>query len=98
LRDGRILLTHGIRHAGYYGIGMRFSEDQGRTWSRPVKMMDFDDAWDGGYPSSVELQDGTLVTAYYAARVAQHQRYHMGAVRWRLEELVARNRRRPDEY
>lgn len=98
LREGRILLTHGIRHAGYYGLGMRLSDDQGQTWSRPVKLIHFDDAWDGGYPSSVELHDGSIVTAYYASRIAQHQRYHMGVLRWRIEERTAQNRRRPDEY
>ena len=37
---------------------------------------------DGGYPCSVQLSDGTLVTAYYRSRIPGHQRYHMGAVFW----------------
>ena len=40
---------------------------------------------DGGYPSTVELPDGTLVTAYYSNGIAQHRRYHMGVLRWRLK-------------
>ena len=40
----------------------------------------------GGYPSTVQMADGTLLTAYYSNRVPQHQRYHMGAVRWVLEK------------
>jgi hypothetical protein len=39
---------------------------------------------DGGYPSSVQLKDGTIVTAYYCQRIPMHQRYHMGVVRWRV--------------
>jgi hypothetical protein len=38
---------------------------------------------DGGYPSSAQLADGMIVTAFYAASIPSHQRYHMGVVRWR---------------
>ena len=40
---------------------------------------------DGSYPSSVQLADGTIVTAYYCQRIATHQRYHMGVVFWENE-------------
>ena len=30
----------------------------------------------------VTLRDGTVVTAYYANRVPDHRRYHMGVVIW----------------
>ena len=43
-------------------------------------MADFQN--DGGYPSSVQLPDGPVLTAYYARRVEGHDRYHMGAVVW----------------
>jgi hypothetical protein len=98
LRDGRVLLTFGIRHTGFFGIGARISEDQGKTWSSPTKLVDFGDAWDGGYPSSVEMNDGTLVTAYYTPRISQHQRYHMGVILWTVPEAYARNLRKDDEY
>jgi len=44
--------------------------------------VDLQQATDCGYPSSAQLGDGTLVTAYYAKGIAQHQRYHMGIARW----------------
>ena len=79
-------------------MGARLSDDQGKTWGSPARLLDFGDAWDGGYPASVELADGTLVTAYYASRIAAHRRYHMGVALWRPEEVFARNQRQPDEF
>ena len=40
---------------------------------------------DCGYPSTVQLDDGTLVTAYYADKTDFHTRYHMGVVHWKLQ-------------
>ncbi|MDX9980397.1 MAG: sialidase family protein [Lentisphaeria bacterium] len=85
LRDGRLLLTYGIRNQGLYGIGARFSPDGGATWEPPRVLVDFQTATDGGYPASVETEDGTLVTAYYCNAVPAHQRYHMGVLRWQAE-------------
>ena len=82
LADGRILLVYGMRNQGLYGIGARLSPDDGATWGPPRLLVDLDDATDGGYPSSVQMPDGTIVTAYYANRVACHRRYHMGVLRW----------------
>ncbi len=86
MADERVLLTYGIREKGHHGIGYRTSRDQGRTWSRPTRIVNLEETTDGGYPSTVQLTDGTLLTAYYSNRVPQHQRYHMGAVRWVLEK------------
>jgi len=86
LRDGRILLTYGIRNVGLYGVGARVSNDGGATWDVPRMVVNFTGADDGGYPSTVETDDGELVTAYYCNRVEAHTRYHMGVVRWRLDK------------
>jgi hypothetical protein len=82
LRDGRMLLTYGIRH-GDHGVGGRISEDEGRTWYEPFTVIAYGGN-DGGYPSSVELKDGTIVTAYYCDANRYHPRYHMGVVRWMI--------------
>lgn len=79
LRDGRLLLSYGNRTADR-GVDVRFSRDEGRTWSDPLRVADFQG--DGGYPSSTELPDGQVATAYYASRTAYHRRYHMGVVIW----------------
>ena len=85
LADGRILLVYGIRNRGLYGVGARLSEDEGQTWGDPMLLVDLEDATDGGYPSSVQLRDGTIVTAYYCNRIRAHRRYHMGVLLWKVE-------------
>lgn len=82
LADGRILLVYGIRNHGLYGVGARLSANNGKTWSNPIVLVRLKGATDGGYPSSVQLADGTIVTAYYASGITTHMRYHMGVVRW----------------
>ena len=63
LSDGRLLLSYGIRNKGLYGIGVRLSTDAGKTWEPPRVLVDFQIATDGGYPSSVQTDDGSVVTA-----------------------------------
>jgi photosystem II stability/assembly factor-like uncharacterized protein len=79
LKDGRVLLSYGNRERPR-GVDVRFSDDEGTNWSNPIRVVDFES--DGGYPSSVQLADGQIVTAYYARRIAGHDRYHMGVVIW----------------
>lgn len=86
LANGHILVTYGIRNRGLYGVGARISADLGKTWGAPMLLVDLEDASDGGYPSSVQLSDGTIVTAYYANRVKAHRRYHMGVIHWNEEQ------------
>lgn len=81
LRDGRILLSYGKRLEGQSGVLAKFSHDEGRTWSAPVRIMN-SIAMDCGYPSSVQRADGRIVTAYYSQSVENHERYHMGVAIW----------------
>jgi len=85
LKDGRILLTYGIRNEGLYGVAARFSDDAGNSWSATRILVALEGATDGGYPSSTECEDGTIVTVYYANKVIAHRRYHMGVVRWQAD-------------
>ncbi len=79
LENGTLLLTNGNRLEPK-GVDARFSDDEGVTWSEPFRVVDFQR--DGGYPSSVQLPDGNVITAYYAQRISGHDRYHMGVVEW----------------
>lgn len=93
LGDGRILLSYGVRNPGLWGVAVRLGDVTGRKWSAPMMLVDFetssdhpqlaDPRRDGGYPSTVALADGTLVTAYYTRGIPAHYRYHMGVVRWK---------------
>jgi len=75
-----VVLSYGNRTPGDKGVDVRLSDDEGKTWSDPRRVADFEG--DGGYPSSVQRPDGQIVTAYYTARTKTHRRYHMGAVIW----------------
>jgi hypothetical protein len=65
LRDGRILLTYGERNVPR-GARAILSRD-GRKWdnSKPIVLADDAPVTDCGYPSSVEVGAGKIVTLYY---------------------------------
>jgi len=85
LTDGRILLTYGDRRGPDYGINATISTDSGLTWSPEFRLASGLSSRDSGYPSSVQLADGTIVTAYYALGSPDHDGYQMGVVRWLLD-------------
>jgi hypothetical protein len=64
LRDGRLLMTYGHRRAPF-GNQARISEDHGKTWGDPMIISGDGKGGDLGYPSTVELADGTLLTVWY---------------------------------
>jgi hypothetical protein len=51
--------------AAPFGNQARISSDNGQTWSEPVMISDDAISADVGYPSTVELADGSLVTVWY---------------------------------
>jgi hypothetical protein len=83
LKDGRLLLSYGVRVAGRRGVCARLSGDDGRTWGEPLRLADTVGDGDCGYPSSVQLADGAIVTAWYSRETPDHAGYHMGVTAWR---------------
>lgn len=64
LRNGNLLTTYGHRR-NPFGNQARLSTDHGRTWSEPMIISGDGPGGDLGYPSTVELEDGTLLTIWY---------------------------------
>jgi Neuraminidase (sialidase) len=64
LRDGRLLMTYGHRRKPY-GNQARLSEDHGKTWGEAMIISGDGIGGDLGYPSTVELADGTFLTVWY---------------------------------
>lgn len=65
LKDGRLLLVHGQRNRPF-GVHARLSADLGATWDPEVIQLATDaHNRDCGYPSSVEVTPGKVVTLYY---------------------------------
>lgn len=65
--SGAIVLTYGWRHAPY-GQRARISRDEGATWSDEIILRDDGPDGDLGYPCSVELPGGDILTVYYQKR------------------------------
>ena len=84
LRDGRVLVTYGYRHEPF-GQRACLSRDGGRTWDYDREIVLLDDAPSGdlGYPASVELDDGSILTVYYQQEKADEKTCLM-ATHWRL--------------
>ena len=62
--SGAVVLVYG-RRAKPCGQRARISYDGGSTWSAEIVISPEAPTWDHGYPSSVELSDGSILTVYY---------------------------------
>jgi hypothetical protein len=91
LRDGRLLVTYGCRIIGLCGVQAIISSDSRESWSTPAVLLGYNGSLDCGYPSTIELEDGTLLTAFYAESIPEgsgvtdlpsHSKYLMGTLRW----------------
>lgn len=66
LSDGTLVSTCGLREAPF-GIRALISRDEGETWSEPFLLYDNRGiSLDLGYPASVELRNGSILTVFYA--------------------------------
>lgn len=83
LRDGRLVMTYGYRRPPF-GNQARVSEDHGKTWSDPITLSDDGLHGDLGYPSSVQLDNGNLLTVWYEVR-RENPRAVLRQLRWRLD-------------
>ena len=94
LQDGRLLLTYGRRRPPMGILGM-VSRDDGKTWHERRKLLLVGDSGDDqGYPSSIQLDDGTIVTVYYSSELhvegpsrTEVLGIHAAAVLYRPEDL-----------
>ena len=82
LRDGRLLMSYGYRRKPF-GNQARISTDHGNTWGEPVTISGDGANGDLGYPSTVELQDGTLLTAWYE-QMSSRQHAVLRLAKWSL--------------
>lgn len=84
--SGMLICTYGYREVPF-GIKAMFSSDGGKTWDidNDIYVNNVND--DLGYPSTIELKDGSLLTVFYA-----HQGEGQPAVilqqKWRFENEI----------
>ena len=84
LNDSRLLMTYGHRRKPL-GIQARISHDEGSTWGEPLTISSDGINSDLGYPSTIECDNGNLVTVWYeilkGSELAQ-----LRQARWRIRK------------
>jgi hypothetical protein len=91
LKSGDLLLSHGSRVGqGRFGAGVVLSKDLGKTWDEKHQVLL---GWnsiggDTGYPSTAQLDDGTIVTMYYATVTTELREVHAIVVRYTESQLA----------
>ncbi len=65
LSSGILLCTYG-RRKKTYGIMAMVSLDGGKSWKKDLRLYEAAESDDLGYPSTIEFDDGTLLTVFYA--------------------------------
>lgn len=79
--SGAIILSYARREKPYYECA-RISYDEGETWSEE-RILSYSNENDIGYPSTVELKDGSLLTVYYQRFEKDKQTSVLGT-KWKL--------------
>lgn len=83
LKDDRLLMTYGHRRAPIGNLA-RISDDGGRSWSEPMTISADGTTTDLGYPSTVQLDDGSLLSVWYE-RMDDAGTAVLRQAHWRLE-------------
>ncbi len=65
LSNGMLVSVYGYRDEPY-GIRAMFSRDGGETWDTDYEIVGGEDSEDLGYPASVELENGNILTVFYS--------------------------------
>ena len=82
IKGDRLLMSYGHRRAPL-GNQARVSDDHGRTWSEPIILSGDGISGDLGYPSTIQLDDGSLVTVWYE-RMKDSPDAQLRQARWEL--------------
>ena len=83
--SGKVILTYARRQKPCR-IAARISEDNGRTFGEEIELHASADP-DIGYPSTVELSDGSMLTAYYQT-YGDDQFTSILYTKWSLDEIL----------
>ena len=63
---GAVICTYGFRAHAPYGVKAAISYDGGKSWDKDHYIYENHVGYDLGYPSTVELSDGSFLTVFYA--------------------------------
>lgn len=80
--DGKLVIAYARRDFPY-SLRYKVSTDGGDTFGEEKKLCrQF--SWDFGYPSTVELSDGSLLTVYYGKSNLFQIKNHIYYIKWKL--------------
>ena len=86
--SGLLICTYGFRGTRYgvgpFGVKAMFSSDNGKTWETDFDIYKNNESEDLGYPSTVSLSDGSLLTIFYA-RPQKNQPAVIMQQKWSVE-------------
>jgi hypothetical protein len=86
LHSGGVLISsYGYRREPF-GQRVMFSKDDGKTWDKDYILRDDGNDGDLGYPATVELKNGSLLTVYYQAEQGRSNCVIMQSI-WELPEI-----------
>ena len=80
--SGALICSYGYRSKPY-GQRVMISFDEGETWECDQILRDDGPSYDLGYPATVELANGNLLTVYYQ-RQAVNMPSNIYATEWKL--------------
>lgn len=81
MKSARLVMSYGYRRSPF-GNRIRTSDDHGATWSEAIPLSEDGKSGDLGYPSTVECDDGTMVTVWYEV-LADSRLAQLRQSRWR---------------
>ena len=81
--SGTIICVYGYRLPPF-GERAMLSHDEGKTWEYDYILRDDGPDTDLGYPSSVELEDGAILTVYYQKEKKTEDKCSLLWTRWHL--------------
>ncbi len=84
--SGVLLSAYGYR-AEPYGQRVMFSKDDGKTWDTDYVLRDDGPTSDLGFPATVELKDGSLLTVYYQQEQGRDNAVIMQSI-WEIPEHI----------
>lgn len=82
--SGILVLIYGYRLKPF-GQRLALSKNNGQSWEHDFILRDDGPDWDLGYPSTVELDDGSLFSVYYQ-KAAAGEKCSLLWSKWRLPE------------
>jgi len=83
--SGAVILSYSKRRVEPQAQCVRISRDSGATWSEEFAVAPESPDWDHGYPSTVELADGSLMTVFYQKYPGDSHNSIL-ATRWELKD------------